>query len=113
MDNRKIIKNICNLNGYGFCDSEVFNQNYSIETMVIYAMLASHNGKLSATELLEMYGEDDGEEPETVCMIALWALYKGGFIELSTLTDEGMQIISEQLGLIKGRQEINESVGVK
>lgn len=103
MDNRKIIEDMCNLDGCGFCDPEVFTRKYSAGTVGVYAMLASHNGKLSAAELLEMYGDE--EEPEKDCMFALWELYKGGFIELTTLTDKGVQIISEQLKLDKIKQE--------
>lgn len=101
--NRKIIEDICKLDECGFVDPEAFNAGYSLETIGVYAILAAHNGKLKADELIKIYGYkgDVSGQIEEECKNALWLLYKGGFVELNTLTDEGVKIISEQLGLDK------------
>lgn len=106
---RKIIEDVCKLDGCGFLDPEVFKKGYSTQTLAVYSMLSSYNGKVSAAELMEMYDPEHRVDPEVEedCMLALWALYKGGFLELNTLTDEGVEIISEQFGLDQFGQKNN------
>lgn len=98
---RKAIEDMCNLNQIGYINKEVFKMGYSIETASIYGMLAAYNGKVKANQLLKMYDPHYESDPEVEeqFMHSLWALYRDGFIELSTLTDECVEELSEQLGM--------------
>lgn len=100
-ERRKLIEKICKSDSVGFINPEIFQKGYSLETIGIYAILSSYNGRIPANELLHIYDPNHPDDPEVeeLCRLSVWALYRDGFIELNTLTDNAVEEISEQLRL--------------
>ena len=107
---KKAVIDICKKGECGIIDGSVFKKGYSCQTIVVYSIIASYNGRIAAKELLEAYCSEDVDKQEAVedCKSALWQLFTDGFVKLNTLTDEGVMAISEKFRLDKLTQKNNK-----